>query len=67
MRCWRYSPLSRCIMRLDEDTTIICLACGSELWIAREDGDLYLMRIGQVEVTDCLQCSRATEAVQDGE
>ena len=45
------------------DDALICGACGAVLWIVSQKGDNTLMRLGEVEVDDCIQCEKIHEVV----
>ena len=43
----------------------VCDICGAILWVnVAPDGQFYLMRIGEHEIDECLNCKNNTEAVQ---
>lgn len=50
-----------------EEAVALCPECEAVVWIAEpaEDGQLYLMRICEVEREDCRTCTRAHQAVSD--
>jgi len=50
-----------------EEAVAVCPECDALVWIADpgDDGELYLMRICEVETEDCVTCSRAKDAVSD--
>lgn len=50
-----------------EEAVAICPECEALVWIADpgDDGELYLMRICEVETEDCVTCSGARDAVSD--
>jgi hypothetical protein len=42
----------------------ICNHCGALLWVnVAGDGQHYLMRIGEIEVSECAICEAITEAI----
>ena len=43
----------------------VCDMCGATLWVnAGVDGQFYLMRIGEIEQNECIQCKTCIEVVQ---
>jgi len=52
-----------------EEAVAVCPECEALVWIAdpADDGELYLMRICEVETDDCVTCTRARAAVHDPE
>ena len=44
---------------------VTCPECGARLTVERAGGRFYLMRLAEVEETDCLRCSRVTELMRD--
>ena len=45
------------------DDGLICGACGAVLWIVTQDGEHTLMRLGELEIEDCIQCEQIHEVV----
>jgi len=52
-----------------EEAVAVCPECEAIVWIGEPggDGELYLMRICEIETEDCETCTRARAAVHDPE
>ena len=61
------APFGELPMIDGEEAVAVCPECEALIWIADPGalGQLFLMRICEVEADDCVTCSRARAAVQD--
>tara|TARA_R100001244_G_scaffold125277_1_gene95260 strand:+ start:215 stop:529 length:315 start_codon:yes stop_codon:yes gene_type:complete len=61
------APFGELPMIDGEEAVALCPECNALIWIADPGGlgQLYLMRICEIDADECVTCSRAREAVQD--
>ncbi len=51
-------------MTIDPEEGLMCGSCGAILWIATQEGQHTLMRLGGVEIDECIQCEKIHEVVR---
>lgn len=45
------------------ESLAICPECEGWIWIADANGELHLMRLGEIPLDECATCTRVHEAV----